>query len=143
MFYALLLTTIALSNIANNGKLLYIIVSYVRYTSTTKMNEPSWKQLSLIPESVLKASILRACGIQPPAAGVCRTFDGGTFQVYGTVGPGTNLSEGSIRFVVYQDGGTKSFDTYKDVLKTVKASAGTPTGDALRAFLHHYLPPTP
>lgn len=104
------------------------------------MSEPSWKQLSMIPESVLKASILRACGIQPPAAGINRTFDGGTFQVYATVGPGTHLSEGSIRYTLYQDGGTKSFDTPKEVLRAVKAANGTPTGDALRAFFAHYLP---
>ena len=94
----------------------------------------------MIPESVLKASILRACGIEPPAAGINRTFDGGTFQVYATVGFGTHLSEGSIRYTLYQDGGTKSFDTPKEVLRVVKAANGTPTGDALRAFFAHYLP---
>jgi hypothetical protein len=101
--------------------------------------EISWKQLSMIPESVLKASILRACGIEPPAAGINRTFDGGTFQVYATVAPGTHFSEG-IHFTVYQDGGTKLFDTPKEVLRAVKAANGTPTGDALRAFFAHYLP---
>lgn len=106
------------------------------------MTEISWKQLSMIPESVLKASVLRACGIEPPVAGINRTFDGGTFQVYATVAPATHLLEGAIRFVLYQDGGTKSFGTHKEVLKVVKASPGTPTGDALRAFFQHYLPPT-
>ena len=95
----------------------------------------------MIPESVLKASILKACGIEPPAAGVNRQFDGGTFQVYATVAPGTHLPDG-IRYTVYQDGGTKSFDTHKEVLKALKASAGTPTGDALRQYFAFYLPPT-
>ena len=107
------------------------------------MAEPSWRQLSVIPESVLKASIVKALGFEDvPVAGVSRTFDGGTFQVYATVAPATHLLEGAIRFVLYQDGGTKSFGTHKEVLKVVKASPGTPTGDALRAFFQHYLPPT-
>ena len=93
----------------------------------------------MIPESVLKASILKACGIEQTAAGVNRTFDGGTFQVYATVAPGTHFSEG-IRYTVCQDGGTKSFDTHKEVLRVIKASPGTPTGDAIRNFFQHYLP---
>ena len=105
------------------------------------MAEISWRQLSMIPESVLKASVLKACGIEQTAAGVNRTFDGGTFQVYATVAPGTHFSEG-IRYTVYQDGGTKSFDTPKEVLKVIKASPGTPTGDALRQYFAFYLPPT-
>jgi len=104
------------------------------------MAEPSWRQLSMIPESVLKASILKACGIEPPATGVNRQFDGGTFQVYATVAPSTHLAEGSISFVVYQDGGTKLFDTPKEVLRVIRASPGTATGDALRNFFNYYLP---
>ena len=99
--------------------------------------EISWKQLSMIPESVLKASILRACGIEPPAAGINRTFDGGTFQVYATVAP-AHFSEG-IRYTLYQDGGTKSFDTHKEVLRVIKAAPGTPTGDAIRQWFAHFL----
>ena len=105
------------------------------------MAEISHRQLSMIPESVLKASILKACGIEQTAAGVSRTFDGGTFQVYATVAPDTHFSEG-IRYTVYQDGGTKSFSTTKEALKVLKASAGTPTGDALRQYFAFYLPPT-
>jgi len=101
------------------------------------MAEPSWRQLSMIPESVLKASILKACGIEPPAAGTNRQFDGGTFQVYATVAPGTHFSEG-IHFTVYQDGGTKLFDTPKEVLRVVKAAPGTPTGDAIRQWFAHF-----
>ena len=105
------------------------------------MTEISWRQLSMIPESVLKNQILKACGIEQTAAGVNRQFDGGTFQVYATVAPGTHFSEG-IRYTVYQDGGTKSFSTHKEALKVLKASAGTPTGDALRQYFAFYLPPT-
>ena len=104
------------------------------------MAEPSWRQLSMIPESVLKASILKACGIEPPAAGINRVFDGGSFKVFATVAPSTHLTDGSICFVVYQNGGTKLFDTPKEVLKIIKASPGTATGDALRDFFHYYLP---
>ena len=105
------------------------------------MAEISWRQLSMISESVLKNQILKAVGIEQTAAGVNRTFDGGTFQVYATVAPGTHFSDG-IRYTVYQDGGTKSFSTPKEALKVLKASAGTPTGDALRQYFAFYLPPT-
>ena len=103
------------------------------------MAEISWRQLSMIPESVLKASVLKACGIEQTAAGVNRQFDGGTFQVYATAAPGTHLPD-DIRYTVYQDGGTKSFDTHKEVLRVIKAAPGTPTGDAIRNFFQHYLP---
>ena len=103
------------------------------------MAEPSWRQLSMIPESVLKASILKACGIEPPAAGINRTFDGGTFQVYATVAPGTHFSEG-IRYTLYQNGGTKSFDTHKELLRVIKAAPGTPTGDAIRQWFAFFIP---
>lgn len=105
------------------------------------MAEISWKQLSMIPESVLKAAVLKACGIEAPATGINRMFDGGTFQVFATVAPGVHYAEG-MRYTLYQNGGTTSFDSHKEVLKMVKASPGTPTGDALRAFFQHYLPPT-
>jgi hypothetical protein len=93
----------------------------------------------MITESVLKASVLRACGIEDvPAAGINRTFDGGTFQVYATVAPGTHFSEG-IHFTVYQDGGTKLFDNHKEVLRVIKTAPGTPTGDAIRQWFAHFL----
>jgi hypothetical protein len=102
------------------------------------MAEPSWRQLSMVPESVLKASIIKALGFEDvPAAGVNRQFDGGTFQVYATVAPTMHLPDG-IRYTLYQDGGTKSFDTPKEVLRVVKAAPGTATGDALRNFFHYY-----
>ena len=101
--------------------------------------QPSWRQLSVIPESVLKASVLKAVGVTPTAAGVSRTFDGGTFQVYATVAPGTHFPEG-IRYTVYRDGGTTSFDTHKEVLRVVKASPGTPTGDAIRTWFTFFAP---
>ena len=105
------------------------------------MAEPSWRQLSMVPESVLKASILKAVGFEDvPAAGVNRVFDGGSFKVFATVAPSTHLAEGSISFVVYQNGGTKSFDTPKEVLRVIKAAPGTPTGDAIRQWFAHYLP---
>ena len=103
------------------------------------MAEISWRQLSMIPESVLKNQILKAVGIEQTAAGVNRQFDGGTFQVYATVAPTMHLPDG-IRYTVYQDGGTKSFDTHKEVLRVIKAAPGTPTGDAIRNFFQHYLP---
>ena len=95
----------------------------------------------MIPESVLKASVIKALGFEDvPAAGINRVFDGGTFKVFATVAPSTHLTDGSICFVVYQNGGTKLFDTPKEVLKIIKASPGTATGDALRNFFNYYLP---
>ena len=94
----------------------------------------------MVPESVLKASILKACGIEPPAAGVNSVFDGGSFKVFATVAPSTHLAEGSIRFVVYQNGGTKSFDTHKEVLRVINAAPGTPTVDDIMQWFAHYLP---
>jgi len=103
------------------------------------MAEPSWKQLSLIPESVLKNTVLRACGIEPPVAAICRFFDGGLFRVFATVPPGVNYAEG-IQFTLYQETGSRLFDDYKQVLRAAKAASGTPTGDALRAWFAFFIP---
>ena len=101
------------------------------------MAEPSWKQLSLIPESVLKNTVLRACGIEPPVSAICRFFDGGLFRVFATVPPGVNYAEG-IQFTLYQETGSRLFDNYKDVLRAARAASGTPTGDALRQWFNFY-----
>ena len=103
------------------------------------MAEPSWRQLSVIPESVLKASVLKAVGVTPTAAGVSRTFDGGNFKVFANVHPGTHNTEG-IWFTLYQDTGTKLFTNYKELLKTLRASPGTATGDAIRAWFTFFAP---
>ena len=101
------------------------------------MAEISCKQLSLIPESVLKSTVLRACGIEPPVSAICRFFDGGLFRVFATVPPGVNYAEG-IQFTLYQETGSRLFDNYKDVLRAAKAASGTPTGDALRQWFSYY-----
>ena len=94
----------------------------------------------MIPESVIKASVIKALGFEDvPAAGVNRVFDGGSFKVFATVAPTMHLPDG-IRYTLYQDGGTKSFDTHKEVLRVIKAAPGTPTGDAIRQWFAHYLP---
>ena len=101
------------------------------------MSEPSWKQLSFIPESVLKSTVLKACGIEPPVSAICRFFDGGLFRVFATVPPGVNYAEG-IQFTLYQETGSRLFDNYKDVLRAARAASGTPTGDALRQWFSYY-----
>jgi len=106
------------------------------------MSEPSLKQLSFIPESVLKSTVLKACGIEPPVSAICRCFDGGLFRVFATVPPGVNYAEG-IQFTLYQETGSRLFDNYKDVLRAAKAASGTPTGDALRQWFAYYNPPKP
>ena len=103
------------------------------------MAEPSWRQLSAIPESVLKASVLKAVGVTPTAAGVSRTFDGGSFKVFANVHPGTHNTEG-IWFTLYQDTGTKLFTNHKELLKTLRASPGTATGDAIRTWFTFFAP---
>ena len=62
--------------------------------------QPSWRQLAVIPESVLKASVLKACGVVPPAAGVSRTFDGGSFRVFANVPPWHTQYRGCVVYVV-------------------------------------------
>jgi len=106
------------------------------------MTEPSWRQLSFIPESVLKSTVLKACGIEPPVSAICRFFDGGLFRVFATVPPGVNYAEG-IQFTLYQETGSRLFDDYKQVLRAAKAASGTPTGDALRQWFAYYNPPKP
>jgi len=103
------------------------------------MAEPSWRQLSVIRESVLKASVLKACGVTPTAAGVSRTFDGGSFKVFANVHPGTHNTEG-IWFTLYQDTGTRLFDNPKQLLKVLRASPGTATGDAIRTWFTFFAP---
>ena len=48
-----------------------------------------------------------------------------------------------IWLTLYQDTGTKLFTNYKELLKLLRASPGTATGDALRAWFAYYLAPAP
>ena len=101
--------------------------------------QPSWRQLAVIPESVLKASVLKACGVIPAAAGVSRTFDGGSFRVFAIVSPGTHNTEG-VWFTLYQDTGSQLFTNPKQLLKAVRTSPGTATGDAIRTWFTFFAP---
>ena len=101
--------------------------------------QPSWRQLAVIPESVLKASILKACGVISPITGISRTFDGGNFRVFANVSPGTHNAEG-VWFTLYQDTGSRLFTNPKELLKAVRASPGTATGDAIRNWFTFFVP---
>ena len=107
-------------------------------TSVTA-SQPSWRQLAVIPESVLKASVLKACGVAPPVTGISRTFDGGSFRVFANVSPGTHNAEG-VWFTLYQDTGSRLFTNPKELLKAVRASPGTATGDAIRNWFTFFVP---
>jgi hypothetical protein len=106
-------------------------------SSTTP--QPSWRQLAAIPESVLKASVLKACGVTPPCTGISRAFDGGSFRVFANVHPGTQNTEG-IWFTLYQGTGTQLFTSPKQLLKALRTSPGTATGDAIRNWFTFFAP---
>ena len=94
---------------------------------------PSWKQLGLVHDCLMKQQILDALGVTPPDAGVSSMFV---------------LKEGveSVSFdgqaFVYYKQGVSHFCYGDEVLKWSRAPKGTPTGDALRVWLrrHGWLP---
>lgn len=92
----------------------------------------SWSQLSRIPESSLKASTLKALDVVPDDRGVSRVFHDPPLYV--------SVSPGGDSYIVIEklEGRLDSacfHKTSKEVLKAIKWPKGTPTGDALRAFL--------
>jgi hypothetical protein len=99
------------------------------------MTKPSWRQLAAIPESKPKSQILNACGIEPEVAGVCHIFHAGNMQIYASASPGLNEK---VWFTLYPAPGTRAFSSSKELLKALRWSSGTPTGDALRKWLSYY-----
>jgi hypothetical protein len=90
---------------------------------------PSWKQLAEIPESLTRARVIRALGVEVPPEGRARSFqDGGVIVA---VAPESG-------FYVAIDGGARWMDGGSAVLKAVQWPVGTPTGDALRAWLRNW-----
>lgn len=88
---------------------------------------PSWKQLAQIPDSLLKARILRALDVKVPPEGRATVFLGEGFRLEVAPESGFYLMTDGISSTWLPDGST--------VLRTLKWSAGTPTGDAVRAWL--------
>ena len=89
---------------------------------------PSWRQLAQIPESQEKAAIIRALGIEVPPQGVSRTFDLGRNEFV------TRTELGWVHF-------SRMACFYHEpsaILRAVRWPAGTPTGDALRAWLRRW-----
>jgi hypothetical protein len=94
---------------------------------------PSWRQLAAIPESTTKSAILRALAIQPPPEGVSDTFDSG----------GTYAQRVESGFVLHlrpprRRSAAIGFQTAGELLRAAKVPAGTPTGDAFRAWLRRW-----
>jgi hypothetical protein len=92
----------------------------------------SWSQLSRIPESSLKASILKALDITPDPRGVSKVFHDPPLYI--------SVSPGGDSYIVLEKlegrlDSTCFYQTSRDVLKAVKWPKGTPVGDAMRAFL--------
>jgi hypothetical protein len=92
----------------------------------------SWKQLARIPESSLKTSLLRALDVTPDPAGVSHVFHDP--PVYVSVSPGRD-SYIVIERLDCRFDQTCFLKTSREVLRSIRWPKGTPTGDALRAFL--------
>lgn len=96
----------------------------------------SWKQLALIPESTMKAAILKALDIHPPPEGISDTFrDLGLYVLYA---PPKDSSEYWVVSRAGDDGVVLSSIMHSDGLKALEATGtkpGTPTGDALRQWM--------
>ena len=90
-------------------------------------------QLRMIPESKLKAQLLKALDIKPKPEWVSRRFD---FMDPNDHDHSLEInSEGE---VIYHRGFTSSLIHINQVPKAVNWPAGTPTGDALRVWLRHW-----
>ena len=96
---------------------------------------PSWRQLAEIPESLLRARVIRALGVEVPPEGRPRSFaDGGVLVAVAPESGFYVAIEGAVRWV--EDGSA--------VIAALKAAprwwmpAGTPTGDCLRAWLRSW-----
>jgi hypothetical protein len=100
------------------------------------MADPSWRQLAGIPESSVKAAILSACGIEPPAAGISDVFidrglyvrfspsqDTGSYWIVSRAG----ASDYPLASTIHADG--------SDALRAAGTAPGTPLGTALRAWM--------
>jgi hypothetical protein len=92
----------------------------------------SWSQLSRIPESTLKSSILRALDVIPDPRGRSLVFH--DHPLYVSVSPGKDS------YIVLEKlegrlDSTCFIETSKEVIRAVRWPKGTPIGDALRDFL--------
>lgn len=98
--------------------------------------QPSWRQLAAIPESALKSQILNACGITPPPEAISNDFNDRGMYVHFSPAMDTgsywivcraDLHDVPLASIIYADG--------SDALAATGTKAGTPTGDALRAWM--------
>jgi hypothetical protein len=104
------------------------------------MTEPSWRQLARIPESRLKREILSALNIDPPPEAISMQFDMAQSGII-------HFSPGA-GFVWYRPAleptwsgdplPASRFLDGSDLLRETHAHPGTPTGDALRAWLRRW-----
>jgi hypothetical protein len=97
---------------------------------------PSWRQLSAIPESTLKAQILKALDITPPPEGISNVFqDHGLYVRFSPAQDSTSYwivskaddNDRPLASTIHADG--------SKALKATGTKPGTPTGDALRQWM--------
>lgn len=99
------------------------------------MSSPSWRQLAAIPESLLKSKILHALNMDVPLEGVSHTFNSDGWYM-------EKVQDGWVVYVARPDHPPASYgfpeDGGSDALRAARCPAGTPTGDALRAFMRRW-----
>jgi hypothetical protein len=88
--------------------------------------QPSWRQLAAIPESHVKAAVLRALAITPPPEGISRYLD---------LGDGLILEAGQAGLIGADPTlGSRYLDP-RETLKLYRLSKGTPSGDLARSWM--------
>jgi hypothetical protein len=96
----------------------------------TKPDNPSWRQLAAIPESLHKTQILRALGIEPPPEGVSHRLEDPRERVL------VYRHDGD--FIVWTGPSETRYATGSEVLKALNWPASTPSGEVLRAYLKRW-----
>ena len=97
--------------------------------------QPSWRQLSAIPETVEKRAILRALNVDPPPEGISRTFCFSSGERLTYISGSAAETSG---MVPHRPGIGARFLQLEEVPSFIRWPAGTPTGDALRLYLRRW-----
>lgn len=101
--------------------------------------QPSWRQLAAIPESLLKVQILHACGIEPPLEGVSHTWQDDRLRLtFHPAGSGGGEDVWTLYASPKFPLGSRAYIDGSDALEATGTKAGTPTGDAMRAWMRRW-----